>query len=240
MSRPFPWICRVCGEKAVHQVSEDYSTVLEHDGRRYPTELTDASLYKCQACGATLLLDETRERLAKALHEAAGLLLPEQIRAHRNELGLMQTELAGYLNVSESTVSRWETGAQIQQRAMDTLLRLFFFVPECRERLIQANGKPVEQTLDQRPLPVTIAMAIDASTLLDKMIGEGRLYVRYEPTTFGEGWMYLRNAPTASSNTYGRGNLPIASRAPVREYLEQLEHAERLGKISQKKMTEDA
>jgi hypothetical protein len=39
------------------------------------------------------------------------------------------------LDVSESTLSRWETGAQIQQRAMDKLLRGFFEVPAFRQYL---------------------------------------------------------------------------------------------------------
>ena len=43
--------------------------------------------------------------------------------------------MLGLLRVAKETVSRWETGAQIQQRAMDLLLRLFFDIPEVRRQL---------------------------------------------------------------------------------------------------------
>jgi hypothetical protein len=38
--------------------------------------------------------------------------------------GLTQKPFANLLDVGEATVSHWETGAQIQQRAMDRFLRL--------------------------------------------------------------------------------------------------------------------
>ena len=48
---------------------------------------------------------------------------------------LTQKLLADHLGIAESTLSRWETGAQIQQRAFDKLLRLYFDVPEARRHL---------------------------------------------------------------------------------------------------------
>ncbi len=141
MARPFPWNCRVCGEKQVYQVGEDYKTTLEHDGREYPVTLPDLCCYKCRACGARTLPDEAHRRLAMALRHAAGLLLPPDIRKNRESLGLTQRQLAQFLNVAETTVCRWETGTQIQQRAMDLLLRAYFDVPEFREYLNVFHGR---------------------------------------------------------------------------------------------------
>jgi transcriptional regulator with XRE-family HTH domain len=62
-------------------------------------------------------------------------LQPHEVRAGREGLGLTQKELASYLQIADATLSRWETGAQIQQRSMDRLLRGFFFVPEFRRFL---------------------------------------------------------------------------------------------------------
>jgi hypothetical protein len=39
------------------------------------------------------------------------------------------------LRIASATVSRWETGAQIQQRALDLLMRLFFGLSEVRSAL---------------------------------------------------------------------------------------------------------
>jgi hypothetical protein len=45
------------------------------------------------------------------------------------------------INIAEATASRWETGAQIQQRALDAFLRVFFESAEAR-RILRAGEKP--------------------------------------------------------------------------------------------------
>jgi DNA-binding transcriptional regulator YiaG len=49
--------------------------------------------------------------------------------------GLTQKQFAHLLGVGEATVSRWETGAQIQQRAMDRFLRVCLASPAAVELL---------------------------------------------------------------------------------------------------------
>ena len=72
------------------------------------------------------------------LHElrAARRLTQQQLA---EALGLTQKQLATRLHLAESTLSRWETGAQIQQRAMDLLLRMFFEIPQVRT-FAERNG----------------------------------------------------------------------------------------------------
>src|SRR5205085_481887 len=48
--------------------------------------------------------------------------------------------LAAYLKVSDSTISRWENGRQIQQLAMDLLLRGYFNVRELRLYFAALSG----------------------------------------------------------------------------------------------------
>ena len=79
--------------------------------------------------------DEANQRIPEALRREIGLLPPEEIRQQRERLGLTQKELARHLDLAESTLSRWETGAQIQERCLDRLLRLFFELPEVRKHL---------------------------------------------------------------------------------------------------------
>jgi transcriptional regulator with XRE-family HTH domain len=69
------------------------------------------------------------------LRRQAGLLSPTEIKEKRTKLALTQAQLASYLKVAESTVCRWERGGQIQQRAMDLLLRAFFSVPQMQQFL---------------------------------------------------------------------------------------------------------
>jgi putative zinc finger/helix-turn-helix YgiT family protein len=148
--KSFPWKCGVCRERAVQPVVlKIYETELEHDGRRYDIALSDFQVAKCANCGAMVFDDAANRRLSDALRKEAGLLRPTEIRALRESLGLTQKALAGFLLIAEATLSRWETGAQIQQRAMDAFLRVFFQSPEARRVLGAPDGVAVStQTAD--------------------------------------------------------------------------------------------
>jgi putative zinc finger/helix-turn-helix YgiT family protein len=92
-----------------------------------------ASHLKCPKCGEVVL----GLREAKRLHEDAieiyrkkhGLLSADEIRAIRERFGLTQAGLARLLRLGANTVSRWETGRNVQTGAMDILLRLIRDLP---------------------------------------------------------------------------------------------------------------
>jgi putative zinc finger/helix-turn-helix YgiT family protein len=142
MNRPYPWKCSKCRERLVYPVTVNYSTELEHDGRVYKVAVNGLEVLRCENCGTEIVPDESYQKLTDALRRQAGLLMPAEITAKREALGLKQKELAQYLSVAPETVSRWETGGQIQQRAMNVLLRAFFEVPELREHLRRSHGLP--------------------------------------------------------------------------------------------------
>ena len=151
--KPFPWKCGKCRERAVNQVTlPSYSAELEHDGRKYPVSVNDLDAARCDNCGTIVLDDAADRRLSDALRLAAGLLLPSEIRQQRESLHLKQRQLANYLQISESTLCRWETGAQIQQRVMDKLLMGFFWVLEFRRFL--GVPDPVKQPIPDSLLGV--------------------------------------------------------------------------------------
>jgi DNA-binding transcriptional regulator YiaG len=97
--------------------------------------LTDFPVLQCGNCHELVLDDAADERLSDALRAEAGLLSPTEIRQKREALGLTQQQLADYLRMSMFTISRWETGTQIQQRSMDAFLRVFFQLAEARRML---------------------------------------------------------------------------------------------------------
>ncbi len=134
--------CGTCRQPAVNPETILYTARITHDGREYDITVPDLAVRRCGNCGAIALSDEADERISEALRRAAGLLEPKEIRRRREALGLTQRQLADYLSLAESTLSRWETGAQIQQRCMDRLLRLFFDLPEVRGRLGVPAAEP--------------------------------------------------------------------------------------------------
>lgn len=87
----------------------------------------------CPRCGEVVL----RFQDAKRLHQDAiaiyrkdhGLLSADEIRAIRERFGLTQSDLARLLRLGANTVSRWESGRNVQTAAMDMLLRLIRDLP---------------------------------------------------------------------------------------------------------------
>ncbi len=147
-SRLFPWKCGHCRERAVKPATVSYTTDIEHDGRTHTVTVDALRVPRCEKCGELVLDDAANRQITDALRRQIGLLTPVQIRQNREAFGLTQKQLASQLGVAEATLSRWETGAQIQQRAMDRLLRLFFGFANVRSALadegaIAQLGAPV-------------------------------------------------------------------------------------------------
>jgi putative zinc finger/helix-turn-helix YgiT family protein len=125
----FPWKCGACGERAIVRKVTHYTVQYGHDGRTYTVNVPDLEVPTCENCGEMAFDSRATLRIDQAFRDQIGLLAPEQIRHNREALGLTQEQLATNLGIASATISRWESGHQIQQRAMDRLLRLHFAYP---------------------------------------------------------------------------------------------------------------
>jgi putative zinc finger/helix-turn-helix YgiT family protein len=93
----------------------------------------------CSKCREIVL----RFNDAKALGQRAleiyrakyGLLSEEEIRRMRERLGMTQGELAALLRLGKNTISRWESGRNVQTASLDLLLRCVRDVPGSLEYL---------------------------------------------------------------------------------------------------------
>jgi putative zinc finger/helix-turn-helix YgiT family protein len=133
--RPFPWHCPKCRRKEVRPAIVSYSCDMAFDGRMYAVKVTDLTVPRCNHCGELVFNDTAEARVREVLRKQLRLLTSEEIRHARTALGLSQKDLADRLGVAEATISCWETEEQIQSRAMDNLLRVFFALPEVRSVL---------------------------------------------------------------------------------------------------------
>jgi len=88
---------------------------------------------KCQKCQEMILrLDESRKLREQAIElyrKKYHLLSGDEIRSLRERNDLTQAQFASLLRLGVNTISRWESGRNVQTSAMDVLLRLIRDVP---------------------------------------------------------------------------------------------------------------
>jgi putative zinc finger/helix-turn-helix YgiT family protein len=162
-ARIFSPKCGKCRQKAVVLVSVPYTTQIDHDGRKYTVTLPNLTVPRCSNCGTVALDEEANREISAAFRQQAGLLSPEQIRRQRQASGLTQQALAEALGVAVSTLSRWETGGQIQQRCLDRFLRAFFDLPDLRQRLL-ADPAPAPAEVPCVPAPAGMSSPSEVSS----------------------------------------------------------------------------
>jgi putative zinc finger/helix-turn-helix YgiT family protein len=93
----------------------------------------------CPKCHEVVLRFQDARRLSEdaisIYRRKHGLLSAEQIRAVRKRYDLTQADFARLLRLGANTVSRWESGRNVQTAAMDVFLRLIRDVPASIEYL---------------------------------------------------------------------------------------------------------
>ncbi|MCI0376889.1 MAG: helix-turn-helix domain-containing protein [Gemmataceae bacterium] len=133
--RRFPWRCRHCGKSQVVLSTLSYDAEVRHDGRDYTFTVPKLNIPVCRACGKKVFTEKVDAQINAALRSHLGLLTPQEIRAALERVNLTQKEAAERLGIAEATLSRWLNETQIQSRALDNLLRVFFAFPQVRKAL---------------------------------------------------------------------------------------------------------
>ena len=92
-----------------------------------------AAHLRCPECHEVVLRLKDSKRLGEdaiaIYRKKHNLLSAEEIRAIRDHFALTQAQLARLLRLGANTVSRWESGRNVQTGALDVLLRLIRDVP---------------------------------------------------------------------------------------------------------------
>lgn len=126
--------CLSCGTE-MRETSGKLSLLINGEEITVPA----LSHLRCPKCDEVILrLDESRKLKEWALEiyrVKHDLLAGEEIRRIRERLSLTQGQLAELLRLGVNTLSRWESGRNVQTAAMDVLLRMVRDVPGSVEYL---------------------------------------------------------------------------------------------------------
>lgn len=120
--------CPTCGTTLVEKRGTLYLPVNgEEIGVPFAAHL------RCPKCGEVVLRLQDSKRLGEdaitIYRKKHDLLSADEIRAIRERFNLTQADLARLLRLGANTVSRWESGRNVQTAAMDILLRMIRDLP---------------------------------------------------------------------------------------------------------------
>ncbi len=142
--------CALCGSDKVQTRHEtkffNYGTLDKQ------TELqAEVPVYKCTDCNF-MYTDHEGDRLCHdAVCKYLQVLTPNEIRTLRKNAGLTIKDFSRTTGIGEASISRWENGTLIQNKAMDFYLRLLGVIKNLqaiRSRIDNAN-KPEIKTTDK-------------------------------------------------------------------------------------------
>ena len=152
----------------------------------------------CQTCGQKVFTEKVDDQINAALRSHLHLLRPEEIRTALERVRMTQKEAADRLGIAEATLSRWLNETQIQSRAMDNWLRVFFAFPQvcaALDRQGQDLHLGIADMIEhcQEDYPASIKNpAADGCSWLDASNGEWQRYqkvqevVQQAGTTWGK------------------------------------------------------
>jgi putative zinc finger/helix-turn-helix YgiT family protein len=119
----------------------DRRSVLKVPVNGEEVSVSSALHLRCPKCDEVVLRFSDARRLQEdgiaVYRKKHGLLSADEIRAIRERFGLTQSELARLLHLGANTISRWESGRNVQTEAMEMLLRLLRDLPGSLDYLRQ-------------------------------------------------------------------------------------------------------
>lgn len=128
--------CPICGKGHLHEEIGDFNAEFQHDsGERRVVTVHGVKKFRCDACGETILDQESENRISDAQRAAMGRLTGGELERFRKNLELSQEEMADLLGAGQKTYCRWESADHFQSEAFDRFIRLLMFAPSNIEAL---------------------------------------------------------------------------------------------------------
>jgi putative zinc finger/helix-turn-helix YgiT family protein len=117
--------CPACGQGWLKPTTVTDRFVHEEDGTKRTVIVEKVPIERCAQCGESFRGPEAARLHHEAVCRTFGFLTPHEIRELREKaLGITQEEFARLTGIGLATISRWERGRLVQNRAMDRYLRL--------------------------------------------------------------------------------------------------------------------
>jgi putative zinc finger/helix-turn-helix YgiT family protein len=119
-------ICPSCGHQGIERQEQEYEFPYG-SGEAEVMLKAQVTLTLCPTCGVKLIDQAGEEACHDAVCRHLRVMSPTQIRGLREMYQVTQKEFAELTSLGEATLSRWERGLTVQNRAYDNFLYLLGF-----------------------------------------------------------------------------------------------------------------
>ena len=122
MAKKIELVCAVCESREVRitKMTQQFAYACN---RRDVLLTADIPVEHCLSCGEMLVGRDGEIARHEAVCRYLGRLTPADIKSIRKRNSMTQDQFAKALSVGEASVKRWETGASLQNRATDQVIR---------------------------------------------------------------------------------------------------------------------
>lgn len=150
---PSKFVCGECGSERIRTSREIYN--FPYGVGNDTVELScEVPFRKCSDCGFRFIDREAEDICHEAVCKHLGVMTPSQVKDLRKMYKLNQAEFAEITELGEATLSRWERGIVIQNKAYDNYLYLLGFkenLQRVRER--GESHEPMEPSVERNERP---------------------------------------------------------------------------------------
>ena len=191
-----------------------------------------AAHLRCPKCHEVVLrMDQTRrlrERALAAYRSRYHLLSADEIRSIRERHHLTQAQIARLLRLGANTISRWESGRNVQTAAMDVLLRLIRDIPESLRYLPDGHDVLLRRPRGQREDPPVGLAAIGEGLALPEFELEQPLPVTRLPEPDRPAFAVVENVRGLVDDVDGQVTLELLAPAAHRPFRTAFDPGSRL------------
>ena len=146
-------LCPICEKGKLKEIKKNL--MFSYKGRSQKFE--KQNVLKCDVCGYEVLPKEVNKKIVKDLtdfrRKINGLLLSDQLKSIRENLGINMKQMAELLSVNEKTVGRYENGKITQSEQVNKLYWLFERFPWIASALCSNIGISISGFKE----PITVA-----------------------------------------------------------------------------------
>lgn len=130
-------LCEICEEGEVTKAPVDTAFEYNCGGDIVEMKIT-VPVYSCKSCGSEYTGAEAEEIKHESICDYLHILTPKQIKTLRANYHMSRSEFSEATGIGSASISRWETGAIIQNKAHDNYLRLLV-EKENMQKILEQN-----------------------------------------------------------------------------------------------------